>query len=76
MDATSRNMAGALAGQRACANARVKFAEDKAIEAKHVPNAELRSCDSPRDHRVATPSRAGSGFMRFRDECVSELPAR
>ena len=54
----------------------MKFAEDKAIEAKHVPNAEHRSCDSPRDHRVATPSRAGSGFMRFRDECVSELPAR
>ena len=49
--------------------------EDNAIEAEHMPNAELRPCDSPWGHCVATPSREGSGFMRFLDECVSELLA-
>ena len=50
--------------------------EDNAIEAKHMPNAELRPYDSPWGHCAATPSREGSGFMRFLDACVSELLAR
>ena len=54
----------------------MKLAEDKAIEAKYMPNAELRPRGSPRGRRVAAPGRAGSGFMRFRDEYVSESSAR
>ena len=50
--------------------------EDNAIEAKHMPNAELRPYDSPWGHCAATPSREGSGFMRFLDACVAELLAR
>ena len=49
--------------------------EDNAIEAKHMPNAEFRPCDSPWGHGVAAPSREGSGFMRLLDACVSELLA-
>ena len=41
-----------------------------------MPNAELRSYDSPWGHAVASPSRQGSGFLRFLDGCVSELLAR
>ncbi len=47
--------------------------EDNVIEAEHMPNAELRPYASPWGHCAATPSRAGSDFMRFLDECVSEL---
>ena len=50
--------------------------EDNAIEAKHMPNAELRPYDSPWGHCAATPSRDDSDFMRFLDACVSELLAR
>ena len=49
---------------------------DNAIEATHMPNAELRPYDSPWGHAVASPSREGSGFLRFLDGCVSELLAR
>ena len=49
---------------------------DNAIEAAHMPNAELRPYDSPWGHAVASPSREGSGFLRFLDGCVSELLAR
>ena len=47
--------------------------EDNAIEAEHMPNAELRPYASPWGHCAATPSREGSGFMRFLDACVAEL---
>ena len=49
--------------------------EDNAIEAAHMPNAELRPYDSPWGHCVASPSREGSGFLRFLDGCVRELLA-
>ena len=47
--------------------------EDNAIEAAHMPNAELRPYASPWGHCVASPSRTGSGFLRFLDGCVKEL---
>ena len=47
--------------------------EDNAIEAAHMPNAELRPSASPWGHCVASPSRTGSGFLRFLDGCVKEL---
>ena len=50
--------------------------EDNAIEAAHMPNAELRPFDSPWGHCVATPSREDSDFMRFLDGCVRELLPR
>ena len=50
--------------------------EDNAIEADHMPNAELRPYASPWGHCVASPSREGSGFLRFLDGCVSELLAQ
>ena len=49
--------------------------EDNAIEARHMPNASLRPYESAWGHCVASPSRAGSGFMRFLDGCVAELLA-
>ena len=50
--------------------------EDNAIEAGHMPNAVLRPYASPWGHCVASPSREGSGFLRFLDAQVSELLAR
>ena len=50
--------------------------EDNAIEAGHMPNAELRPFDSPWGHCVASPSREEDDFMRFLDGCASELLAR
>ena len=50
--------------------------EDNAIEAARMPNAELRPYASPWGHCVASPSRVGSGFLRFLDGCVAELLAR
>ena len=47
--------------------------EDNAIEAEHMPHAELRPYASPWGHCAATPSREGSGFMRFLDACMAEL---
>ena len=49
--------------------------EDNAIEARHMPNAELRPFDSPWGHCVALPSRAGSDFLQFLNSCVSDLLA-
>ena len=49
--------------------------EDNAIEAAHMPNAELRPFASPWGHCVATPSREGSDFLRVLDAYVSELLA-
>ena len=49
--------------------------QDNAIEAKLMPNAELRPYTSLWGHCVASPSREGSGFMRFLDGCVAELLA-
>ena len=49
--------------------------EDNAFEARHMPNAELRPYASPWGHCVASPSREGSGFLRFLDSAVSELLA-
>ena len=49
--------------------------EDNAIEARHMPNADLRPYESAWGHCVASPGRKGSDFMRFLDTCVSELLA-
>ena len=49
--------------------------EDNAIEARHMPNADLRPFDSAWGHCVASPSREGSDFMQFLDGCVAELLA-
>ena len=49
--------------------------EDNAIEAEHMPNAELRPWASPWGHCAASPNRTGSGFLRFLDRCASELLA-
>ena len=49
--------------------------EDNAIEARHMPNAELRPYDSAWGHCVASPSREGSDFMNFLAGCVAELLA-
>ena len=49
--------------------------EDNAIEARHMPNADLRPYDSAWGHCVASPSREGSDFMNFLDGCVAELLA-
>ena len=49
--------------------------EDNAIEARHMPNADLRPYESAWGHCVASPSREGSDFMRFLDGCVAELLA-
>ena len=47
--------------------------EDNAVEARHMPNADLRPFDSPWGHCAATPGRAGSDFLPFLDACISEL---
>ena len=47
--------------------------EDNAIEARHMPNAELRPYASDWGHCAASPGRKDGGFMRFLDGCVSEL---
>lgn len=47
--------------------------EDNAIEAHHMPNADLRPYESPWGHCVASPSREGSDFMHFINGCVAEL---
>ena len=47
--------------------------EDNAIEAEHMPNAELRPYASPWGHCVASPGRAGSDFLRVLDGHVAEL---
>ena len=49
--------------------------EDNAIEARHMPNADLRPYESAWGHCVASPGRKGSDFMRFLDTCISELLA-
>ena len=49
--------------------------EDNAIEARHMPNADLRPFDSAWGHCVASPSREGSDFMQFLNGCVAELLA-
>ncbi len=49
--------------------------EDNAIEARHMPNADLRPFESAWGHCVASPSREGSDFMRFLNQCVRELLA-
>ena len=49
--------------------------EDNAIEARHMPNADIRPYDSAWGHCVASPSRDGSDFMNFLDGCVAELLA-
>ena len=49
--------------------------EDNAIEARHMPNAELRPYVSPWGHCVASPGRTGSDFLRFLDSCINELLA-
>ncbi len=49
--------------------------EDNAIEARHMPNAELRPYASPWGHCVASPGRTGSDFLRFLDSCINELLA-
>ena len=50
-------------------------AEDNAIEARHMPNADLRPYVSPWGHCVASPGRAGGDFMRFLDSCITKLLA-
>ena len=49
--------------------------EDNAIEARHMPNAELRPYASAWGHCAATPGREDGDFMRFLDRSVSELLA-
>ena len=49
--------------------------EDNAIEARHMPNAELRPYASPWGHCVASPGRVGSGFLRVLDGYAAELLA-
>ncbi len=49
--------------------------EDNAIEARHMPEAELRPYDSAWGHCVASPSREDSDFMNFLNGCVAELLA-
>ena len=49
--------------------------EDNAIEARHMPNADLRPFASPWGHCVASPGREGSEFMRFLAGCATELLA-
>ena len=49
--------------------------EDNAIEARHMPNASLRPFESAWGHCVASPSREGSDFMRFLNQCITELLA-
>ena len=49
--------------------------EDNAIEARHMPNADLRPYVSPWGHCVASPGRQGSDFLRFLDSCINELLA-
>ena len=49
--------------------------EDNAIEARHMPNADLRPYESAWGHCVASPSREGSGFMRYLNSCIAELLA-
>ncbi len=45
---------------------------DNALEAAHIPRAELRPFDSPWGHCVATPGR-DRGFTRFLDQAITEL---
>ncbi|MDE0202280.1 MAG: alpha/beta fold hydrolase [Rhodospirillaceae bacterium] len=49
--------------------------EDNAIEAEHMPAADLRPYESAWGHCVASPSREGSDFMTFLNGCVAELLA-
>ena len=49
--------------------------EDNAIEARHMPNADLRPYESAWGHCVASPGRKGTDFMRFLNACVAELLA-
>ncbi|MEM7294277.1 MAG: alpha/beta fold hydrolase [Pseudomonadota bacterium] len=46
--------------------------EDNAIEARHMPNAELRVYDTHWGHCVANPGNDPE-FARFLDNCVNEL---
>lgn len=48
---------------------------DNAVEAVHMPNADLRAFDSVWGHCVASPSRRDGRFMDFLDICVAELLA-
>lgn len=45
---------------------------DNEIEARHMPNAELRPFDSPWGHCVASPGNEPA-FARFLDRCISDL---
>jgi len=46
--------------------------EDNVIEVQHMPNAELRTFDSPWGHCVASPGKVET-FGAFLDDCVREL---
>lgn len=46
--------------------------EDNEIEARHMPNAELRPFDSPWGHCVASPGNEAA-FTRFLDAAIGEL---
>ena len=46
--------------------------EDNEIEARHMPNAELRPFASPWGHCVASPGNVPE-FAAFLDGCISEL---
>ena len=50
-------------------------AEDNVIEARHMPNADLRPYVSPWGHCVASPGREDGDFMRFLDSCIAKLLA-
>ena len=45
---------------------------DNEIEARHMPNAKLRSFDSPWGHCAASPGKEPA-FERFLDGCIGEL---
>ena len=49
--------------------------EDNAVEAAHMPNADLRVYDSDWGHCVASPNREDNAFMDFLSTCVAELLA-
>ena len=46
--------------------------EDNAIEARHMPNAELKPYDSPWGHCVANPGN-DAGFESFLDDCIDTV---
>ncbi len=46
--------------------------EDNEIEVRHMPNAELKSYDSPWGHCVANPGN-DAGFVHFLDDCIASV---